>query len=185
MEKFCQPFHFTSLFYMMCQKVAQCRSKFLDRIKSHRATTTEALELTLSQQNFVTADLTKPRMNFTLHRLFRGQRNFPKARFRSIQILKPSKNTLVTSCLYTRSLSKTKLLLNQRYVSEGLSGISSYFTLHLIKVGKLKRFKQVSSDLKTILTTDLATSGFLSFEKGKSCRSILIMLRGKKALSSK
>ena len=27
-------------------------------------------------------------------------------------------------------------------------------TLHLIKVGKLKRFKKVSSDLKTILKTD-------------------------------
>ena len=39
---------------------------------------------------------------------------------------------------------------------EGLSKISSNFTLHLIKVGKLKRFKKVSSDLKTILMTDLA-----------------------------
>ena len=28
--------------------------------------------------------------------------------------------------------------------------------MHLIKVGKLKRFKKVSSDLKTILMTDLA-----------------------------
>ena len=28
--------------------------------------------------------------------------------------------------------------------------------MHLIKVGKLKRFKKVSSDLKTILKTDLA-----------------------------
>ena len=37
----------------------------------------------------------------------------------------------------------------------GLSKISSNFTLHLIKVGKLKRFKKVSSDLKTILKTDL------------------------------
>ena len=27
--------------------------------------------------------------------------------------------------------------------------------MHLIKVGKLKRFKKVSSDLKTILKTDL------------------------------
>ena len=33
----------------------------------------------------------------------------------------------------------------------GLSKISSDFTLHLIKVGKLKRFKKVSSDLKTNL----------------------------------
>ena len=38
---------------------------------------------------------------------------------------------------------------------EGLSKISSNFTLHLIKVGKLKRFKKVSSDLKTILKTHL------------------------------
>ena len=34
--------------------------------------------------------------------------------------------------------------------------LSSNFALHLIKVGKLKRFKKVSSDLKTILKTDLA-----------------------------
>ena len=46
---------------------------------------------------------------------------------------------------------------------EGLSKISSNFTLHLIKVGKLKRFKNVSSD----------------FEKGEACQSILITLRGK------
>ena len=39
---------------------------------------------------------------------------------------------------------------------EGPSKISSNFTFHLIKVGKLKRFKKVSSDLKTILMTDLA-----------------------------
>ena len=39
---------------------------------------------------------------------------------------------------------------------EGLSKIASNFTLHLIKVGKLKRFKKVSSDLKSILKTDLA-----------------------------
>ena len=38
---------------------------------------------------------------------------------------------------------------------EGLSKISSNFALHLIKVGKLRRFKKVSSDLKTIFMTDL------------------------------
>ena len=51
---------------------------------------------------------------------------------------------------------------------EGLSKISSNFALHLIKVGKLKRFKKVSSDLKTILVTDLADLRFccfLGFEK--------------------
>ena len=60
---------------------------------------------------------------------------------------------------------------------EGLSKISSNFTLHLIKVGKSKRFKKVSSDLKTILMTDLAdlgggggACGFLSFEKGETCQ---------------
>ena len=42
----------------------------------------------------------------------------------------------------------------------GLSKISSNFALHLIKVGKLKRFKKVSSDLKTILMTDLADLRF-------------------------
>ena len=60
---------------------------------------------------------------------------------------------------------------------EGLSKISSNFALHLIKVGKLKRFKKVSSDLKTILMTDLADlrfCGFLSFEKEETCQSILI-----------
>ena len=44
------------------------------------------------------------------------------------------------------------------------------------KVGKLKRSKKVLSDLKTILITDLADlrfSGFLSFEKGETCQSIL------------
>ena len=56
---------------------------------------------------------------------------------------------------------------------EGLSKISSNFTLHLIKVGKLKQFKKVSSDLKTTRMTDLAD---LSFEKGETCQSILIML---------
>ena len=55
--------------------------------------------------------------------------------------------------------------------------------LHLIKVGKLKRFKKVSSDLKTILKTDLANLRFLSFEKGEACQSILIILRGKLGLS--
>ena len=74
-------------------------------------------------------------------------------------------------CLYTRLLSKTWELLsfiNQKFVCEGLSKISSNSTLHLIKVGKLKRFKKVSSDLKTILMTDLADlrfCGFLSFGK--------------------
>ena len=56
---------------------------------------------------------------------------------------------------------------------EGLSKISSNFTLHLIKVGKLKRFKKVLSDLKTILKTNLANLRFLSFEKGEACQSIL------------
>ena len=71
---------------------------------------------------------------------------------------------------------------------EGLSKISSNFALHLIKVGKLKRFKKVSSDLKTILMTDLADlrfCGFLSFQKGETCQSILILLRGKIASSKK
>ena len=66
---------------------------------------------------------------------------------------------------------------------EGPSKISSNFTLHNIKVGKLKRFNKVSSDLKTILKTDLANLWFLSFEKGEACQSILIMLRGKIGLS--
>ena len=66
---------------------------------------------------------------------------------------------------------------------EGLSKIASNFTLHLIKVGTLKRFKRVSGDLKTILKTDLANLRFLSFEKSEACQSILIMLRGKIGLS--
>ena len=52
-----------------------------------------------------------------------------------------------------------------------------------MKVGKLKLFQKVSSDLKTILKTDLANLRFLSFEKGEACQSILIMLRGKIGLS--
>ena len=66
---------------------------------------------------------------------------------------------------------------------EGLSKISSNFTLHFIKVGKLKRFKKVSGDFKTSLKTDLANLRFLCFEKGEACQSILIMLRGKIGLS--
>ena len=50
--------------------------------------------------------------------------------------------------------------------------ISSNFTFHLLKVGKLKRFKKVSSDLKTIFKTGLAHLRFLSFEKGEACQSI-------------
>ena len=55
--------------------------------------------------------------------------------------------------------------------------------MHLIKVEKLKRFKKVSSDLKTILKTNLANLRFLSFEKGEACQSILIMFRGKIGLA--
>ena len=45
-------------------------------------------------------------------------------------------------------------------MGDGLNKISSYFTLYLINVGKLKRFKNVSSDLKTILKTDVANMRF-------------------------
>ena len=48
---------------------------------------------------------------------------------------------------------------------EGLSKISSNFTLHLMKVGKLKQFKKVSSDLKTILKTDLADLRLLAVSR--------------------
>ena len=51
---------------------------------------------------------------------------------------------------------KRVVVLTLKFVCEGLSKISSNFTLHLIKVGKLKRLKKVSSDLKAILKTDLA-----------------------------
>ena len=45
---------------------------------------------------------------------------------------------------------------------EGLKKISSFFTLHLIEVGKLKQFKKkASSDLKSILKTDFANFRFL------------------------
>ena len=49
---------------------------------------------------------------------------------------------------------------------EGLSKIASNFTLHLIKVGKLKRFKRVSGDLKSILKTDLADLRLLAVSWG-------------------
>ena len=71
------------------------------------------------------------------------------------------------------------MLLNQKCVCEGLSKISSKFTLHLIKVGKLKRFKKISSDLETILKTDLVNLRFPSFKIGEACQSVLITLRGK------
>ena len=54
-------------------------------------------------------------------------------------------------------------------MSEGLSKISSNFTLHLIKVGKLKRFEKVSSDLKTILKTDLGP-----FQTSCYCRAVAV-----------
>ena len=66
---------------------------------------------------------------------------------------------------------------------EGLRKISGNFTLHLIKVGKLKRFKKISSDLKTILKANVASLRSLSFEKGEACQSILIILGGKIGLS--
>ena len=69
---------------------------------------------------------------------------------------------------------------------EGPSKISSNFTLHLIKVGKMKRFKKVSSDLKTILKTDLPTLvtdlWFHELREGETRQSILVMLPGKIAL---
>ena len=80
-------------------------------------------------------------------------------------------------CLYPRLLTKTlscQVLLNQKCTCEGLSKISHNFTLHPIKARKLKRFKKVSSDSKTILKSDLANLQFLSFEEGKACHSNLI-----------
>ena len=50
-------------------------------------------------------------------------------------------------------------------VCEGLSKISINFTLHLIKVGKLKLFKKVSSDLKTISGTNLADLQLLAVSR--------------------
>ena len=48
--------------------------------------------------------------------------------------------------------------------------MSSNFTLHLIKDGKLKRFNK-------------SLKGLESFEKGKACQSILITFREKIALN--
>ena len=42
-----------------------------------------------------------------------------------------------------------------------VSKISSNFTFHLMKVGKVKQFKKVSNDFKTILMTDLGDLHFL------------------------
>ena len=53
-------------------------------------------------------------------------------------------------------LKSCLVLLRQKFVCEGLNKISSNFTLHLIKVGKLKLFKKVLNDLKTILMSGLA-----------------------------
>ena len=61
---------------------------------------------------------------------------------------------------------------------EGLSEISSNFTLHLIKVGELKRFKKVSSDLKSILKTDLLAVSWgayhLTEKSGWGVESIMV-----------
>ena len=55
-----------------------------------------------------------------------------------------------------RAVQNQEITLTKKCVCEGLSNISINFTLHLIKVRELKRlFKKVSSDLKTILKTDL------------------------------
>ena len=61
------------------------------------------------------------------------------------------------------------------YILMLLSKISSNFTLHLIKVGKLKRLRKFQVTWKW--------PGFLSFKKDKTCQSILIMSHGKTALS--
>ena len=53
------------------------------------------------------------------------------------------------------------------------------------RVGTLKPFRKVSSDLKTIRKTDLANLRFLRFEKGEACQSIFIMSRRRKIGSSK
>ena len=60
------------------------------------------------------------------------------------------------ACLYTRLLSKTLRAAKFYLTKNSCVKASRNFTLHLIKVGKLRRFKKVSSDLKTILKTDLA-----------------------------
>ena len=61
---------------------------------------------------------------------------------------------------------------------EGLSKISSNFTLHFIKVGKLKRFKKVLSDLKSILKTDLLAVSWgvyhLTEKSGWGVESIMV-----------
>ena len=48
---------------------------------------------------------------------------------------------------------------------KGPSKISSSFTLHLIKAGKFKRVNKVSSDLQTILMTDLTDLRFLELRE--------------------
>ena len=66
---------------------------------------------------------------------------------------------------------------------EGLSKISGNFTLHLIKVGKLNQFKENSSDLKTILMTDLADLWFLDHWEMQNMSINLNYVAGKIALS--
>ena len=71
----------------------------------------------------------------------------------------------VSGCLYTRLLSKTKKAAKFYLTKNGCvkAQVKSHcnFTLHLIEAVKLKRFKKVSSDLKTILMTDLTDLRFL------------------------
>ena len=83
--------------------------------------------------------------------------------------IKDDKMQTKSVCLYTRLLSKTwellTVLLNQKCMCEGLSKISSNFTLHLIKVAKLKQFKKVLSNLKIILVSNLTDLWFLELWK--------------------
>ena len=65
-------------------------------------------------------------------------------------------------------LRAVKFYLTKKYSKKiSKKKTSSNFTLHLVKVGKLKRFKKVSSVLKTN-KTDFANLRFLSFEKSMS-----------------
>ena len=75
----------------------------------------------------------------------------------------------------TWTLSSQHEVLNQKCACEGLSKNSSYFSLHLIKVGDLKRFKQEMSDLQTILPSDLRFLGLRqAVQTCQSCVSTFV-----------
>ena len=88
----------------------------------------------------------------------------------------------LSQCSRNRKSAKSVIRMVFKSLETFLNRFNFPTLMVVFKVGKLKRRKKVSSDLKTILLTDLADlrfCGFLRLEKGETCQSILILLSGK------